>query len=1133
MATVLKSVVEFVNVPVGATQAAPHGLNWSGRAVRPDVAWPSAGGFDLAFDEINVTVTNNGDAPSDIEVLVESWHTFDRCFGTQGQQNLRPDTFVPAVTGFVTAGSPAANSITAPAVTATTPEDQAVVGNVLADATTTQGTLIVQQFTVAPIPGGDPAQIYAAGSQITIAARGTFVMYPDGEWSFTPLADYHGAVPVITFQITNGTDVRVATLTITVTPVNDPPVANDDARITLVNTPITINVLANDQDPDGDPITVTQLDGAPVQLGVPVAIADGTVEWQGGGDFLVTPDNDFTGTLSFQYTATDGTATDTGTVTVLVGAANEPMISAASPAAPGDPVYDFGLTFLGRYGNAWGNGVNVTIPPYSAAQGLFDLNNREPWLYDRATTAYALYRRTQDDSIRDEAIALADLYMAGVEIASPNLGRFIVLGGAPGADPTDIKYLYPIIGVWYEQLTGSSVHRAKSLALYNQALLSFSKTYSPTSAALWTERNCGYAIQASVSAYWLHWNAGNRAAAATALADAWDYVTMIEGMAAATGAPLHGHNQHEGSAITTPITSPWMAAFLAESLLQLYRTDPDPRVPTWLSTYGDFLIANAFYVTDGSEHAPLAGLRLPAYLVADGGTPTLFREGELLDMEHAQDVASLIKKVIWAKTVLAQPTAAFDTLLAELEQAADEVFLYWTRETEGYPRYRVNPPRKYAWWFRNDYSQQSLFFTEQVPARPLSITTVSISGSTQSGSLLTATPGTWDGSPAPALTYQWLRDGVAIAGATNSTYTTQVADEGTTVTCRETATNSAGAASLVSNGLAIVPAGAPEITQHPVNASAEVGQTAQFTAQCDAAPAADFQWQVSTDGGGSWNNVAEGTGGSGTGNNTTYTTEVLAGDDDGDRYRCVFTNAAGSSTTNPATLSMVVDQGAARFTSNDTYAVLSHALGTAGQADMVIETLVYFEGRSSNAAFFGAQHSGNGRALGIRCNNTFEVYDIGPFTQPGGGITVFGDQPPENTWLFMAIQVHPNSGGTPRQIRATWTTAEGAAGTIYAQTHANGVEDSVQAEQVFLGGLIGQPGQAAVRFQYVRGRTGYLDDAAVATHRQAIDTSPWEFWLRFFNDGGNLGVEDKTGNNRVPVLTGGTFVAGPVVPSVP
>ncbi len=54
-----------------------------------------------------------------------------------------------------------------------------------------------------------------------------------------------------------------ATVTIDVTPVNDPPVANDDTTGTGEDTPVTIDVTANDTDVDGnlDPTTVTVTSG--------------------------------------------------------------------------------------------------------------------------------------------------------------------------------------------------------------------------------------------------------------------------------------------------------------------------------------------------------------------------------------------------------------------------------------------------------------------------------------------------------------------------------------------------------------------------------------------------------------------------------------------------------------------------------------------------------------------------------------------------------------------------------------------------------------------------------------------------------------------------------------------------------
>lgn len=80
--------------------------------------------------------------------------------------------------------------------------------------------------------------------------------------------------------------------------------------------------------------------------------------------------------------------------------------------------------------------------------------------------------------------------------------------------------------------------------------------------------------------------------------------------------------------------------------------------------------------------------------------------------------------------------------------------------------------------------------------------TLSPSGTQDTGTLLTATTGTWTGNPTPTYAYQWLRGGTNISGATSSTYTLQVADEGQTITCRVTGTNSEGSANATTSNSA-------------------------------------------------------------------------------------------------------------------------------------------------------------------------------------------------------------------------------------------------------------------------------------------------------------------------------------------
>lgn len=79
-------------------------------------------------------------------------------------------------------------------------------------------------------------------------------------------------------------------------------------------------------------------------------------------------------------------------------------------------------------------------------------------------------------------------------------------------------------------------------------------------------------------------------------------------------------------------------------------------------------------------------------------------------------------------------------------------------------------------------------------------------GTPASGEVLTLVPGLWvydDAYGVPAVTLEWLRDGSVISGATGQSHTIQAADEGSDVTLRETATQSAGARSSTSNSVSV------------------------------------------------------------------------------------------------------------------------------------------------------------------------------------------------------------------------------------------------------------------------------------------------------------------------------------------
>lgn len=113
---------------------------------------------------------------------------------------------------------------------------------------------------------------------------------------------------------------NTATANVTVTVANAAPIAADDAANAMAGVPVTIDVLANDRDPDSDPITIAALG--------PVANGSARIE---GNRVIYTANAGFTGTDSFTYTVRDEFgATATATVRVTVAANRAPVAVADS-----------------------------------------------------------------------------------------------------------------------------------------------------------------------------------------------------------------------------------------------------------------------------------------------------------------------------------------------------------------------------------------------------------------------------------------------------------------------------------------------------------------------------------------------------------------------------------------------------------------------------------------------------------------------------------------------------------------------------------------------------------------------------------------------------------------------------------
>ena len=136
----------------------------------------------------------------------------------------------------------------------------------------------------------------------------------NGKLFYQPDADFNGT-DSFTYLVKDGNGGRdEATVSITVTAVNDAPTAvNDTATVDADSSATTISVLGNDSDKDGDTITVSTATN-PLH-GTASVLADGS-------GVTYTPEAGYTGSDSFNYKVSDGTTTSTATVNITVSAGN-------------------------------------------------------------------------------------------------------------------------------------------------------------------------------------------------------------------------------------------------------------------------------------------------------------------------------------------------------------------------------------------------------------------------------------------------------------------------------------------------------------------------------------------------------------------------------------------------------------------------------------------------------------------------------------------------------------------------------------------------------------------------------------------------------------------------------------------
>ncbi|HET6544928.1 MAG TPA: DUF2341 domain-containing protein, partial [Chryseolinea sp.] len=180
-----------------------------------------------------------------------------------------------------------------------TPLTVAVANRVLLNDTDVEGNTLTAVLDVGP-------------------ANGTLTLNTNGTFTYTPAANFNGS-DNFTYHANDGAaNSNIVTVTITVSPVNDAPVALNNTYTTNEDSPLTVvlanGVLTNDTDVDANPLTAALVTGP----------AQGTLTLNANGTFTYTPTANYNGSDSFTYSANDGTVnSNVATVTITINAIND------------------------------------------------------------------------------------------------------------------------------------------------------------------------------------------------------------------------------------------------------------------------------------------------------------------------------------------------------------------------------------------------------------------------------------------------------------------------------------------------------------------------------------------------------------------------------------------------------------------------------------------------------------------------------------------------------------------------------------------------------------------------------------------------------------------------------------------
>ncbi len=304
-----------------------------------------------------------------------------------------------------------------------------------------------------------------------------------------------------------------------------------------------------------------------------------------------------------------------------------------------------------------------------------------------------------------------------------------------------------------------------------------------------------------------------------------------------------------------------------------------------------------------------------------------------------------------------------------------------------------------------------------------SITTQPTSQTVTTGQTATFNVAATGSSP---LSYQWRKNGIAILGATSSSYATPAttsSDNGAqfSVVVTNTAGSMTSAAATLTVNAAPV---APSITIQPGSQTVTAGQTASFSVAATGTAPLSFQWQK--------NGVAI----SGA-TSSSYTTPATTSSDNGAQFTVAVSNIAGSMTSIAATLTVNAAAVAPSITTQPTNQTVAAGQTASFSVAATGTALLSYQWNRNGSAISGATsssyttpvitNSDNGAQFTVRVSNT-----VGSVTSNAATLTVNVAQPPS-----VSI-TSPANGATVSGTITVSGTASDAVGVSSVQLQVDG-----------------------------------------------------------------------------------------------